>query len=456
MDPLFVGIVGLIVLLILLIVRVPIAISLSTVGLVGMVVLKGWRPGFEPSLWRGLEAAFSSMGTVPYSTVSNFQLVTIPMFLLMGYVAFASGFTRDIYNSARLWLAGIPGGLAAASTVGCAAFAAISGSSVATAAAMGKIAVPEMLRFKYDKGLATGVVAASGTLGSLIPPSTLMIIYAWFTGVDIGKLFVAGIIPGLLSALIYIAMIVVRSIINPEIAPPVPPAPLREKIRSLKDTWGIVLLFVFVMAGIYGGFMTPTEAGAVGAMGAFILGFISRRLNRKNIQEALLDTVRQVAVIFVIIIGAFLMIKFIGTSKVAQELAEWAVHLDVPPIAIVLALSAVYVLLGTFMGPLEIMLLTVPVVTPIMTELGFDLIWFGIIMIKYLEIGLITPPVGLTVYIIKGVVGDQVKLTDIFRGVMWFLVMDIVTLLILIFFPQITLWLPDTMPVIKAWIQGLF
>lgn len=456
MDPLFVGIIGLVILLILLIIRVPIAIALATVGLVGVVVLRGWREGFEPSITRGLTAAFSAMGAVPYDTVSNFQLVTIPMFLLMGYIAFASGFTRDIYYSARLWLAGVPGGLAAASTVGCAAFAAISGSSVATAAAMGKIAVPEMLRYKYDKGMATGVVAASGTLGSLIPPSTLMILYAVFTGEDIGRLFVAGIIPGLMSAGIYIAMIVVRSSINPELAPPVPTATWSEKFSSLKGTWGIILLFIVVMVGIYGGFVTPTEAGAIGAAGAFILGFAGRRLNRGNIQSAVRDTVRQVAIIFVIIIGAFLMIKFIGLSGVATSLTRWAISLDIPPIALVLALSVVYVVLGTFMGPLEIMLLTVPVVTPIISELGFDLIWFGIIMIKYLEIGLITPPVGLTVYIIKGVVGDQVELTQIFRGIFWFLAMDIVTLLILIFFPQISLWLPDTMPLIKDWFGGIF
>lgn len=445
MDPLAIGYAGLAVLLVLLILRVPIAIALSAVGLIGMALLKIYRPGFEPDLMRGLNAAFSAMGTSPYSTVAQFQLVTIPMFLLMGYFAFAAGFTRDIYHSARLWLAAVPGGLAAASTIGCAAFAAVSGSSVSTAAAMGKIAVPEMLRYGYDKGLATGVVAASGTLGSLIPPSTLMILYAIFTEQDIGKLFIAGIIPGILSALIYIAMIVVRCKISPKLAPVTASVPWREKVRSLKGAWGVVMLFVFVMAGIYSGFMTPTEAGAIGAAGALFLGLVSRRLDLKKIRAGLYDTIKQVAVIFVIIIGAFLMIKFVALSGVASSLAEAALALDLPPIVIVLALSGVYVILGTFMGPMEIMLLTVPVVTPVIESLGFDLIWFGIIMIKYLEIGLITPPVGLTVYIIKGVVGREVELTTIFRGVMWFLAMDLVTLLLLIFVPQISLFLPSLM-----------
>ena len=405
MDPLTVGIAGVVILLILLIVRVPIAIALASVGLVGLLVLAAFRPGFDVNLTTGINAAFRQMGSRPQAVVANFQLVTIPMFLLMGYFAFASGFTRDIYKAGRLWLAGVPGGLAAASTIGCAAFAAISGSSVATAAAMGKIAVPEMLRYRYDKGLATAVVAASGTLGSLIPPSTLMILYAVFTETSIAKLFIAGIVPGILSAGLYIAMIVVRAKLQPDLAPPIPRPGWNERFASLKGTWGILALFLFVMVGIFAGIVTPTEAGAIGATGALILGIASRRLDRQSIERGLYDTVRQAAVIFVIIIGAFLMITFIGRSGLAREITGLIVELDVAPIAIVLALSAVYVLLGTFMGPLEIMLLTVPIVAPVIEQLGFDLIWFGIIMIKYLEIGLITPPVGLTVYIIKGVVG---------------------------------------------------
>lgn len=445
MDPLFVGVAGVVVLLALLIVRVPIAIALAAVGLLGLLVLAALRPGFDPNFTAGINAAFRQMGSRPQAVVANFQLVTIPMFLLMGYFAFASGFTRDIYRTGRLWLAGVPGGLAAASTIGCAAFAAISGSSVATAAAMGKIAVPEMLRYRYDKGMATAVVAASGTLGSLIPPSTLMILYAVFTETSIAKLFIAGIVPGLLSAGLYIAMIVVRARLNPALAPPVPQPSWGEKFASLKGTWGILALFAFVMVGIFAGIVTPTEAGAIGAAGALTLGVVSRRLNRKSIERGLYDTIRQAAVIFVIIIGAFLMITFIGRSGLARELTGLIVALDIAPIAVVLALSLVYVLLGTFMGPLEIMLLTVPIVAPVIEQLGFDLIWFGIIMIKYLEIGLITPPVGLTVYIIKGVVGNAVELHTIFRGVLWFLAMDIAALLMLIFWPDLTLFLPALM-----------
>lgn len=443
MAPELIGTLGIAILMALLLIRVPIAIALATVGLFGVVFLIGMRPGQEVDFARGLRAAFSSMGTSPFSTVANFQLITVPMFLLMGYFAFAAGFTNDIYRAARLWLARVPGGLAVASTVGCAAFASISGSSVATAAAMGKIAIPEMLNYRYDKGLASGVVAASGTLGSLIPPSTLMIVYAIFTEQSITKIFVAGIIPGLLSAGIYMAMIIVRCRINPNLAPPIPSATWKEKIYSLKGAWGIVAIFIFIMGGIGFGIMTPTEAGAIGAMGALALGIVSRRLKLINIQQGLNDTVRQVAMIFAVIIGAFLMIAFVALSGIATELTGFATSLDWPPTGIILALSVVYIIMGTFMGPLEIMLLTIPVVTPIVENLGFDLIWFGIIMIKYLEIGLVTPPVGLTVYIIKGVVGRQIELVTIFKGVMWFLAMDVVTLLILIFFPAITLFLPN-------------
>ncbi|MBE7637753.1 TRAP transporter large permease subunit [Sneathiella sp. P13V-1] len=443
MEPLTLGIVGLVVLLVLIFLQVPMAFALGTVGFVGLIIAIGWPSGSEFDFERGLDAAWSFVSFEPFSFIASFSLVAIPLFLMMGYVAFHAGFTKDIYHTSRMWLGGLKGGLAMASVAGCAMFAAVSGSSLATAAAMGKLAVPEMLRYKYDKGLATGVVAASGTLGSLIPPSILMILYGIFTEQSVGKLLMAGFIPGVLSALIYMGMIWVRAKINPELAPAPEAVTWEQKFKSLKGTWSIIVLFVIIMGGIYTGFVTPTEAAAVGALGAWVLGFLSKRLNRETSRNAIVETVTQISSIFAVVLGAKIFVGFIAITGVAGVLADWAVGLDLPPLGILLALSLVYIILGTFMDPLGIMLLTLPVVTPVVEGLGFDLIWFGVIMVKFLEIGLITPPVGLNVYVLKGVVGNQVKLETIFKGIIWFLAMDVITLFILIAFPQISLWLPN-------------
>jgi tripartite ATP-independent transporter DctM subunit len=444
MDPLTLGTTGLVVMLVLIMLRVPIAFALGIVGFIGLIFAIGWRPGAEFDFQRGWDASWAYISFEPFSFIASFALVAVPLFLLMGYVAFHAGFTRDIYYTARVWLSGLPGGLAMASVAGCAMFAAVSGSSLATAAAMGKLAVPEMLRYKYDKGLATGVVAASGTLGSLIPPSILMVLYGIFTEQSVGKLLVAGFIPGVLSALVYMAMIWVRARLTPGFAPTADRVTWGERFRSIKGTWSIIVLFVIVMGGIYFGIVTPTEAAAAGAFGAWALAFIARRLDRGTARSAVVETVVQTASIFAIVLGAKIFVGFIAITGVAGALADWALTLDLPPLGILLALSAVYVVLGMFMDPLGIMLLTLPVVTPVIEALGYDLIWFGVIMIKFLEIGLITPPVGLNVYVLKGVVGDAVKLETIFKGILWFLAMDVVTLVVLLAFPEITLWLPDT------------
>lgn len=442
MDSTVLGIGGIVVLLVLIFLEVPMAFALGLVGFAGLVLVIGWPAGRDFDFERGFNAAWSFVSFEPFSFIASFSLVAVPLFLMMGYVAFQAGFTRDLYHTARMWLSGVKGGLAMATVVGCAMFAAVSGSSIATAAAMGKLAVPEMLRYRYDKGLATGVVAASGTLGSLIPPSILMILYGIFTEQSVGKLLLAGFVPGVLSALIYMAMIWVRAIISPELAPAPPSASWPERFRSLKGTWSIIVLFVLIMGGIYTGFVTPTEAASIGALGAWILGFLARRLDRKKSRDALIETAIQVSSIFAVVLGAKIFVAFIAITGVAGDLADWAVGLDVSPIVFLLSLSLVYIFLGMFMDPLGIMLLTLPVVTPVVESLGYDLIWFGVIMIKFLEIGLITPPVGINVFVLKGVVGNQVKLETIFKGILWFLAMDVLTLVILIAFPQISLWLP--------------
>lgn len=439
------GLIGLGVLLALIFLRVPIAFALASVGFVGLVLIIAWPAGGEFDLDRGWTAAWAYISFEPYAFIASFPLVAVPLFLFMGYVAFHAGFTRDIYHTARVWLSSFHGGLAMASVAGCAMFAAVSGSSLATAAAMGKLAVPEMLRYKYDKGLATGVVAASGTLGSLIPPSILMILYGIFTEQSVGKLLIAGFIPGVMSAAIYMAMIWVRAKVAPELAPPPGQVSWRERIVSIKGTWSIIVLFIIVMGGIYLGIVTPTEAAAMGAAGAWLLAFLARRVNKENARNSIVETLLQTSSIFAVVLGAKIFVGFIAISGIAGYLAEWAIALDLPPLGVLLALSVVYIVLGTFMDPLGIMLLTLPVVTPVVEALGYDLIWFGVIMIKYLEIGLITPPVGLNVYILKGVVGDAVPLETIFKGILWFLAMDVVTLFLLIAFPQITLWLPNSL-----------
>ncbi|MDA4848511.1 TRAP transporter large permease [Hoeflea poritis] len=446
MDPLTLGIIGLASMLALVALRVPIAFGMGLVGFLGTIVAIGWRPGREFDFERGFKAAFSFMQFEPYSFVASFPIIAVPLFLMMGYVAFHAGFTKDIYYTARVWLSRLNGGLAIASVAGCAMFAAVSGSSLATAAAMGKLAVPEMLRYKYDKGLATGVVAASGTLGSLIPPSILMVLYGIFTEESIGQLLLAGLIPGFLSALVYAAMIWVRAAINPELAPRVEAVSWGERFRALKGTWSIIVLFILVMGGIYAGIVTPTEAAAVGCAGAWGLGFLARRLDRRKAKLASIETAKQVASVFALVIGAKIFVGFIALTGVAGALTELAAALgDVHPFWIILSLSVVYIVLGTFIDPLGLMLLTLPVVVPVVENLGYDLIWFGVIMIKLLEIGLITPPVGLNVYVLKGVVGDKVPLEKIFAGILWFLLMDVLTLVILIMYPQISLWLPQAM-----------
>ncbi|MEC7302019.1 MAG: TRAP transporter large permease [Pseudomonadota bacterium] len=443
MEPTTLGAWGLIVMLGLIAVRVPIAFCMAFIGFFGIILAVGWPAGGEFDFQRGFDAAWAYIAFEPFSFIANFPIIAVPLFLMMGYVAFHAGFTKDIYYTARVWLSQLNGGLAMASVAGCAMFAAVSGSSLATAAAMGKLAVPEMLRYKYHPGIATGVVAASGTLGSLIPPSILMVLYGIFTEESIGQLLMAGLIPGVLSAAIYMGMVWIRATINPELAPKAESVSWADRFIALKGVWSILVLFLIVMGGIYSGIVTPTEAAAAGCAGAWILGFITRRLTKEASKDAAIETAKQVANVFALVLGAKIFVGFVALTGVAGDLTGWATNLDVDPIWILLSLSLVFVVLGTFMDPLGMMLLTLPVVTPVIQDLGYDLVWFGVIMVKFLEIGLITPPVGLNVYVLKGVVGDAVPLETIFKGILWFLAMDILTLVVLILYPEISLWLPQ-------------
>jgi tripartite ATP-independent transporter DctM subunit len=429
-----VGLIGVVVLLLLLALRVPIGFSLGSVSVIGIWVL------------RGPNAAMGAIATAPYDFIAGWSMSAVPMFILMGTVAYHSGLTNSLYRATRLWLSRLPGGLAVASTAACALFAAASGSSVATASAMGQITIPEMLRYKYDKGLATGCVAAAGTLGSLIPPSILMIVYAIFAEVSIGKMLIAGILPGILSAIVFATMIVVRCKLNPRLAPPITePISWAQRLEVLKSVWPLPVLVLGVLGGIYSGVFTPTEAGAGGAFIALLIAAVQRRLTWQVFKVSVLDSLKATSTIFFIAIGAILLTRFMTFSGIPGLMKGLMSDYALDPTMLIILTSIIYIILGMFLDSLGLMLLTMPVILPLFEAAHADLIWFGVLIIKYLEIGLITPPVGLNVYVIKSVVGDQIKLETIFRGVLWFVVADIFTLSMLIIFPVISLYLPSLM-----------
>jgi len=368
------------------------------------------------------------------------------MFLLMGSVAYHTGLTSELFTAARLWLSSLPGGLAVATNFASAGFATVSGSSLATSAAMGRIAIPEMLRLRYDPGLAAGVVAASGTLGSLIPPSILFVVYGVFTEQPISKLLIAGILPGLLTALVYATMIVGRCALNPSLAPvPAGRASWGERIAILGKVWPVPVLVFGVAGSLYGGIATTTEAAAVGAFLTFVIAISRRRLSKSALKESIVEALVGTSSIFFVAIGAILLTRFLALSGVPAHLAglmgDWAAD----PMLVVLGASLIYVFLGMFLDPMGLMLVTLPVLMPIFRALELDLIWIGVLVIKYLEIGLLTPPVGLSAYVVSGVVGTQIPLATIFRGLIWFLGAEAVIVMLLITFPPISLYLPSLM-----------
>jgi len=384
--------------------------------------------------------------TTLFEFAASWALSAVPMFLLMGAIAHHSGISMTLFRAARLWLAALPGGLAVAANFACAAFSAASGSSLATAAAMGRIAYPEMSRAGYDRGLATGVIAAAGTLGSLIPPSILMVLFGIFAETSVSKLLIAGILPGLLTAAVYAAMIVGRCALNPSLAPRVREAGEGSaRIRALAEIWPVLLLIAGIIGGIYGGIFTATEAGAVGAFLSAVIAATQRRLTWRMFRESVREALVSAAKIFFVALGAVLMTRFFAFSGIPHYLGGVLSSLDLSPILLVLASSLVYLLLGMFLEPLGLLLITLPLLLPMFQALGVDMIWMGVLVIKYLEIGLLTPPVGLNVYVVKSVVGDEVPLTTIFRGVLWFLACEVLIVALLIAFPEISLVLPNLM-----------
>jgi C4-dicarboxylate transporter DctM subunit len=432
MEPLTIGLIGIFFMMLLLILRMPIGLGLAVVGFLGFSLLSTGTAGF------------SMLAMVAYKTGASYTLTVIPLFILMGQFATHSRMGFELYQAVYRWIGSLPGGLAMASIAACAGFAAISGSSMATAATMGTIALPEMKRFKYNDALATGCVAAGGTLGILIPPSTVMIIYGILTEQPIGTLFIAGILPGILLSGLFMMTIYLITRRNPSLGPPGPRFPLREKLLSLKDTWGTFALFFLIIGGLYAGWFTPTEAAGVGACGALLITLIKRRLTRQTLTDSLVEATLTTGMIFTILIGANIFGYFLTISQMPDMISTWMAGLDVNRHVVMAIICFIYIVLGCLMDGLASMILTLPIVYPLVIGLGFDPIWFGVVITVLMEMSLITPPVGMNVFIISGVSPD-VPMHTIFRGILPFFLAMVVCLILLMVFPQIALYLPATM-----------
>ena len=432
MTPLTIGVIGLVILFVLLLSRMPIGLVMALVGFTGFVIIAGFSD------------ALGILGTVPYATFANYNMSIIPLFILMGAFCYYSGLSKDLYDSVHAWIGHFRGGLSMATVGACAGFAAVSGSSLATAATMRTVALPEMKRYGYDNRLATGAVAAGGTIGILIPPSIVLILYAVITEQSIGKLFLAGIIPGVLEAIFYLLTIYILCRFNPRLGPPGPGTSFKQKVVSLSNSWIVLVLFVLIMGGLYLGWFSPIEASGIGAFGAFIFALLRKKLPWQSFKESLFDTGKTTVMIFIILLGAMIFGYFLAVSRIPYELASTISALPVNEYVILAIILIFYLFLGAVMDSLAMMLLTVPIFFPLILELGFDPVWFGILIVRVCEIGLITPPVGLNVYIIRGVAKD-VPMQTIFSGIAPFLVADVLHVILLVAFPQITLFLPNLM-----------
>ena len=432
MDPSLLAVLILCLLFALLAAGMPIGFAMGLSAFLGTLLLID------------ADAALALLGQTVYETALTYGLSVIPMFVLMGYIAGEAGLNESLYRACNAWLGHRRGGLALATIGGCGAFAAICGSSLATAATMAQIALPEMRRYKYADELATGAVAAGGTIGILIPPSVIMVIYGLLTETSISALFLAGIVPGILTVAGFMAAISIMTRINPKLGPPAARTPMRERLKALRSVWGTAALFLVVIGGLYIGVFSPTEAASVGAVGAFVLGLINRKSPRQLLATTLIDTVKTTAMIFTVLTGAILFNNFLILASVPNLVSDWIGALPLGKTAVLLVIIGMYFVLGCLLNSLAMILLTIPIVFPIVKALNYDPVWFGIIIVMVVELGLITPPIGMNVFVIKGITKD-VPLETIFRGVTPFIIAQIILILILIAFPSIALWLPSTM-----------
>ncbi|SDD17548.1 TRAP transporter large permease [Ruegeria marina] len=434
------SLIGFAAVLILILVRVPIAFAMGFVGMVGFMLESNFR------------ASISMVARLIIDTSQDYGLSVVPLFILMGLFVNKGGISRELYAASNAFLGHLRGGLAMATIVACGGFAAISGSSLATAATMAKVAMPEMRRFGYSDELSTASIAAGGTLGILIPPSVILVIYGLLTETSIGKLFVAGIVPGMLGILLYLCAVRFTVWRTPEAGPAGPRVSMRGRLAALREVWAVVLLFFLVIGGLYGLFdvpplnlnFSPTEAAGMGAMGAFLIALARRRLSLKDTLEVLLETSITAASLFAVLIGAWIFSNFVNVAGLPAALSDLITAYDLRPWQVMAVILVIYILLGCVFESLSMLLLTVPIFFPLVTSLGYDPIWFGIIVVVVTEISLITPPVGLNVFVLKGVVGD-VTTGTIFRGVTPFWVVDIIRLALLLAVPALALYLPGQM-----------
>jgi len=432
-PPVTVGWILLLAMIVVLFIGLPVAFGLLIVGTVGYWVLAG------------ADKTFLMLGAVPYSEITSYPLTVIPLFILMGNLAYQAGFAQKMYETAEKWVGSIPGGLAQATIVGGAAFGAACGSGLASCATLAKICIPAMRKAGVDDKLALGSVAAAGPLAQMIPPSIIMVVYGFITDTSIGKLLIAGIIPGLIAAGCFMLMIYIRCRLNPRLVPLLSKkVSWKERIVSLGHSWGIIMMVIIVMGGIYSGIFTPTEAGALGAAGTLILGLLSRNLTVRNFRDAVMDSTKTAAMIFLIIATAFLFSYFMAISRIPSNLSETIVGLDVPRWVILFGVLVLYIIAGMFIDMLAFAFLTLPVIFPVIKALGYDPIWFGVITVHMFEVALITPPFGLNLFIIRSIVPDK-SMREIIEGVGWFVAMDFVILGIYVAFPQVATWLPSLM-----------
>jgi len=432
MSKLTAGLIGILLLMILIFLRMPIGFAMGFMGLIGVWYFRGW------------EASYMIMGAKPFYTAAWYLLIVVPLFILMGEFCFHAEISRDLYSTAYAWLGRLPGGIASATIGGCAGFAAICGDSLATAATMGTVALPELKRYGYDDSLATGSLAAGGTLGILIPPSMGFIFYSLITEESTGKLFIAGIIPGVVLASLFILSITIRSWLNPKLGPPGPPTTFKEKLIALRGTWAMLVLFGLVIGGIYMGVFTVIEAGGIGAFGALLMVFIKRRFTWQKFISALLETGRTTCMLVMIMIGVYILGFFMTTSEVPLVTAQMINDLEINRYIILTLILFIYVILGMLMNIIPMILITLPIFYPTIVFMHFDLIWFGVIMVIMMEMGQITPPIGMNVFVIAGV-AKTVPLGTIFKGIMPFWIVEVVFIIILTAFPQIATWLPSMM-----------
>jgi len=432
MSPTLVGTIGLVILIVVLFSRMPVGFVMALLGLMGF------------SYMVSLEAGLSLLAKDILDIFGSYSLTVVPLFVLMGQLAFHAGISRRLYDSAYRFMGHWPGGLAMATIGACAGFAAICGSTNASAATMATVALPEMKRYHYDMKLATGTVAAGGSLGILIPPSVIFIIYGIMTEQSIGKLFVSGILPGVLLASLFILTIYVWTRLRPNLGPRGPRASLKEKLQSLSGVLEMLIIFSLVMGGLFKGFFTPTEAGAIGAFCTLLLAMIRRQMNWRGFVQSLAETTRISCMVLVIVTGATVFGHFLAITRIPFELAGWVQGLPLPPWGIMGVIIFIYLVGGCFMDSLALILLTIPIFFPVAVSLGYDPIWFGVIIVMVTEMGVITPPVGVNVYVVSGVAKD-VPLDVIFKGIFPLLLALIVAVILMVLFPQIALFLPSFM-----------